>query len=89
MLYVNGEPLSNINLTEVLGLASIQQATSAFLQQLGSSSNSTVPDDSGPYLCLMQGEEASADAKQLPGLIIGSQVCLRVLQSAKPRRPWH
>lgn len=77
MLYVNGEPLSDISLTEVLGLACIQQATSSFLQQLeGSSSTSTVPDNSGPYLCVMQGEEASVDVEQLSGLMIGSQVRL-------------
>jgi hypothetical protein len=72
MLYVNGELLSSISLETVLGLACLQQATSSFLQQLNSSS--TVPDNSVPYLCLMQGEEACVDAKQLPGLIIGSQV---------------
>jgi hypothetical protein len=72
MLYINGEILSSISIKTVLGLACLQQATSSFLQQLNSSS--TVPDNSVPYLCLMQGEEACVDAKQLPGLIIGSQV---------------
>lgn len=75
MLHVNGEQVSDISLLHVLGLAPIQQATSSFLQQLHSSSSSNmVPDNNGPYLCLMQGEEASIDAKQLPGLMIGSQV---------------
>jgi hypothetical protein len=74
---VYGDLLSRISLETILGAACMQQATSRFLQHLNSSS--TVPDKSVPYLCLMQGEEACIDAKQLPGLIIGSQVwCRRV-----------
>ncbi|KAF6253475.1 N-terminal asparagine amidohydrolase-domain-containing protein [Scenedesmus sp. NREL 46B-D3] len=71
MLYVNGTLLSSISLEMIHGLACMQQATSNFLQQLDSSS--TVPDNNGPYLCLMQGEEACVDSRQLPGLVIGSQ----------------
>lgn len=73
MLYVKGEQMSDVSLPKVLELAPIQQATSSFLQQLHSSSSNIVPDNNGPYLCILQGEEASMDAKQLPGLIIGSQ----------------